>query len=66
MTERQKQIAELTNDLERTYLAIKALGGKMVVARDGGDEDIVLGELRRGDAITHKAICLINDFVVQF
>ena len=66
MTERQKQIIELTNDLERAYLSIKALGGKMVVVRNDEGEDIELGELRRGNAVTHEALCLTNDFVVQF
>lgn len=66
MTERQKQIIELTNDLERAYLSIKALGGKMVVTRGGEGEDIELGELRRGNAVTHTALCLTNDFVVLF
>ena len=66
MTERQKQIIELTNDLERAYLSIKALGGKMVVVRNDEGEDIELGELRRGNAVTHTALCLTNDFVVLF
>ena len=66
MTERQKQIIELTNDLEKAYLSIKALGGKIVVAREGEGEDIELGELRKGNAVTHKALCLTNDFVVRF
>ena len=66
MTERQKQIIELINDLEKAYLSIKALGGKIVVAREGEGENIELGELRRGNAVTHKALCLTNDFVVRF
>ena len=66
MTEREKQIIELTNDLEKAYLSIKALGGKMVVARGGDGKDIELGELRRGNAVNHRALCLTNDFVVQF
>lgn len=66
MTERQKQIIELTNDLEKAYLSIKALDGKIIVARNGEDEDIELGELRRGNSVTHEAFCLTNDFVVLF
>lgn len=59
-----KQIVLLANELEKTYLQIKALGGSLLVLGENG-ETIKLGELRRGDAVTHSAKLLPTDFLVS-